>query len=280
MNAFRGSWLLLALVAGTLAAGDKIVIRGSNTFGEELAPLLIDAYRRAHPATEIILESKGSGSGIAALLAAECDLASSSRYTNEDEQRLARSRGLKLNSTLLGFYGVAVIVHRGNPVGRLSDEQVRDIFTGAVANWQPVGGWDTAIHLCIRDPVSGTYLGFQELAMERKPYAPSARMFTSYAAIIDAVAKDPAGIGFIGMNLAGHEDIKALRINNVPPSRLTVNDGDYPYSRGLRFYTVKGHESPAVRDFIQFVLSGDGQKILADAGFVGRFEQRIWSPEW
>ena len=280
MNAFRRSWLVFALAAATLAAGEKIVIRGSNTFGEELAPLLIDGYRRAYPAAEVQLESKGSASGIAALLTGECDLASSSRYLNEDEQRLARSRGLKLISTLLGFYGVAVIVHPGNPVDRLSDTQVRDIFTGAVTAWKSVGGWDTPIHLYIRDPISGTYLGFEELAMERKPYAPSAKALTSYAAIIAAVAKDPSGIGYVGMALADHSEIKALRINNAPPSRLTVNDGDYPYSRGLRFYTIKGREPPAVQDFIHFVLSGSGQEILTNAGFVGRFEQPIWSPEW
>jgi phosphate transport system substrate-binding protein len=277
---FRGSWFLFCLAAGTLAAGETIVIRGSNTFGEELAPLLIDAYRRAHPTTEIQLESKGSASGIAALLSSECDIASASRYANEDEQRLARSRGLTLKSTLLGFYGVAVIVHAGNPVDRLSDTQVRDVFTGAVTTWKSVGGADAPIHLYIRDPISGTYLGFQELAMERKPYAPSAKTLTSYAAIIDTVARDPGGIGYVSMALAGHNEIKTLRINKVPPSRLTVNEGDYPYTRGLRFYTIKGRESPAVQDFIRFVLSGAGQDVLTKAGFVGRFEQPLWSPEW
>jgi ABC-type phosphate transport system substrate-binding protein len=71
-----------------------------------------------------------------------------------------------------------VVVGAGNSVTNLTREQVRDIFTGVVQNWKGVGGADAPIHLYARDPISGTALGFKELAMENKPYTPDPKMFT------------------------------------------------------------------------------------------------------
>lgn len=79
-----------------MAHADPIVIKGSNTFGEELAPVLIERYRKDHPDVTFQLESKGSGSGFEALLAGQCDIAASSRSPTEDEKRLARSRGVSI----------------------------------------------------------------------------------------------------------------------------------------------------------------------------------------
>jgi len=259
---------------------ERVVIKGSNTFGEELAPRLLAAYRKETPVVAIDLESKGSGTGLSALLAGECDIASSSRYATEDELRLARSRGLKLKPTLIGFYGVGVIVNAAIGVTGLTDAQVGRIFTGAVTNWRSLGGSDAPIHVYIRDKVSGAYLGFQELAMERRPYVSSAQMLRQDAEIVDAVRRDPTAIGYVSTQFANEAGIRALRINNVPPITAKVNDGDYPFSRGLRFYTIAGQQSKAVERFISFVLSRKGQSELEKAGFVGLYDQTIPSFEW
>ena len=270
------------LVAGpALSAADApVVIKGSNTFGEELAPALIRHYNALHPTATVTLESRGSETGIAALLAGDCDIASSSRRINDDEHRLARSRGLKLKVYLIGFYGVAVIVHRENPVTELTDQQVRDIFTGRTSSWQSLGGGNLPIRRYIRDPASGTYLGFQELAMAREPYSADAKRLQSYDEIAAAVAQDRAAIGYVSMSAANHTGVAALRINRVPISVLTVNAEDYPYARALRLITVEGREPPGVLAFLQFVLSSKGQAVLAGTGFVGRYEPPLVSPEW
>jgi phosphate transport system substrate-binding protein len=257
----------------------KLVIKGSNTFGEELGPRLIEEFRKQQPGVTFEIESKGSGSGFAALLAGECDIAASSRPINEDERRQAKSRGLELNEYVIGSYGVAVIVHKDNPVSNLTHEQVRDIFTGAIGNWKQVGGPDAPIHVFIRDPVSGTYLGFQELAMDRRPYVASARQWKSYPEIVEAVKADPNAIGYAGMIFSAREGVKPVAINNVRPTIVTVNEGDYPYSRTLRLYTNKAAESDAARAFVRFVRSRDGQNVLRDLGFVRRVEPRFWTTE-
>ena len=262
------------------STNERVLIKGSNTFGEELAPRLVAAYRTENPMAVIVIESKGSGTGISALLSGECDIASSSRYATEDELRLARSRGLKLKSTLIGFYGVGVVTNAANGVNGLTDSEVRKIFTGTITNWKAVGGADATIHVHIRDKAAGAYLGFQELAMERSPYTPEAKMHLRDAEIIDAVKQDPAAIGFASAEFAHTGGVKGLRINNVPPTQAKINSGDYPFSRGLRFYTITGQQSKAADKFIGFVLSRKGQNEAAKAGFIGLYEHTIPSFEW
>src|SRR6266481_184065 len=188
--------------ASSKADAQKVVIKGSNTIGEELGPRLIAEYKKDHPAAAFELESKGTGSGLWALVANQCDLAAASRVVSEEELKQARERGMKLNEHTIGSYSVAVVVHADNPVKDLTKDQVRDIFTGVIQNWKGVGGPDAPVHLYIRNPVSGTHLGFKELAMENKPYSAGTNALTSYAAIVQAVAQDANGIGYASIDLA------------------------------------------------------------------------------
>ena len=200
------------------AKGSRVVIKGSNTIGEELGPRLIAEYKKEHPEAAFDLESKGTGSGFWALVAAQCDLAAASRSPNADELKQAKERNVQFNEHPIGSYSVAVIVNAANPVADLTREQVRDIFTGAVQNWKDVGGSDAPIHLNIRDPISGTYLGFQELAMENKPYPPGTNALTSYGAIAQAVAQDANGIG------AQKTGVKAVSIGGIAATAASVNE--------------------------------------------------------
>ena len=272
-----GLVLLSIIVAGCPAgkqsqepAADvkKIVIRGSNTIGEELAPRLIAKYRMDHPEIMFDLETKATGYGLAALSAGQCHIAAASRPANAVELKLAQSRGVEFNDYIIGSYSVAVIVNAGNPIGNLTREQVRDIFTGVIQNWKEVGGPDSPIHLYVRDPISGTYLGFLELAMERQPYALGLKTFNQYSEIIQAVAQDVNGIGYSSIELANRDGVKGVSIAGVAPTIASVNKGEYPYTRVLRFYTDKAKEPPVVRDFIQFVQSPRGQAILDQVGDV------------
>src|SRR3982751_1698359 len=64
---------------------DNVVIRGSNTIGEELAPRLIAEYKKEHPAVAFDLEFKGSTYGFGALMVERCDIAAASREATTNE---------------------------------------------------------------------------------------------------------------------------------------------------------------------------------------------------
>ena len=252
--------------SGTAPSG-KITIRGSNTIGEELAPQLIAEYKKSHPTITFDIESKATGYGFGALMGGLCDIAEASRLPLKEELEMAQNRNVEYNDYVIGAYSVAVVVNAANPIGNLTREQVRDIFTGVIQNWKGVGGSAAPIHLFIRDPISGTHLGFRELAMENKPYANTLNLLTNYEAIVEAVAKDTNGIGYSSLELENNAGVKPVSISGIEPDAAAVNKGNYPYARVLHLYTRKGHETPEALDFIQFVLSPQGQAVLTQRGF-------------
>ena len=262
--------LLTLVIAGCTPKTSEtttVIIRGSNTIGEELAPRLIAEFKKEHPNINFDLEFKGTPYGLGALLVERCDIAAASRNLTTNEMDLARDRGITINDYVIGSYSVDVIVNAGNPVANLSKDQVRDIFTGTIKNWSAVGGPDSPIHLYIRDPISGTYLGFQELAMGKMPYAAGLKTSTNYAGIVEAVMKDANGIGYSSIDLPKTGGVKAVSIGGVAPTVASVNKAQYPYARVLRLHTNKAKESEAARQFIQFVQSPQGQGILVQMGF-------------
>ena len=211
---------------------EKIVILGSNTIGEELAPRLVAEFKKEHPAVAFDLEFKGTTYGLGALIVGRCDIAAASRDATTNEVELARDRGVEFNDHTIGAYGVAVIVNAGSPIGNLTRDQVRDLFIGAVQNWKDVGGPDAPVHLYIRHPNSGTYLGFRELAMENKPYALNVKTFTNYTGIVQAVAQDANGIGYSTIGPASQAGVKSVSIGGVAPTVASVNKGQYPVRAG------------------------------------------------
>jgi phosphate transport system substrate-binding protein len=249
---------------------EAIVIRGSNTIGEELAPRLIAEFKKDHPRVAFDTEFKGTSYGLGALMVERCDIAAASRNITTNELALAADRSIAFNDYVIGDYCVAVIINAANPVTNLTKDQVRDVFSGTIKNWKDLGGPDAAIHLYIRDPISGTYLGFQEVAMEKQPYSLGVKAFTNHTAIIQAVAQDSYGIGYSSINLAKKGGVKTVSIAGVSPTVETVNKGQYPYARVLRFYTEKSKETSAAKGFIDFVQSPRGQAILEEMGFVRR----------
>jgi phosphate transport system substrate-binding protein len=272
------SLILLGLMVAGCPAGkqtapdaaplQKITIRGSNTVGEELAPRLIAEYKKEHPPADFDLECKGTSYGMGALMGGYCDIAGASRLPLKEELEVAQFRKVELNDHVIGTYGVSVVVNAANPVGNLTREQVRDIFTGAIRNWKDVGGPDAPIRLYLRDPISGTFMGFKELAMENKPYASEENLFTNYAAIVDAVSRDANGIGYSGFNPSAQAGAKVITIDGIAPTADAVNQGKYPYARTLHLYTNKGNERPAALEFIQFIQSPRGQAVMVQMGYV------------
>ena len=257
----------IVISATSVFAQDKVAIRGSNTIGEELAPRLVTEYKKDHKDAAFDLEFKGSGYGIGALMGGYCDIAAASKPVSKEQEEIAQIRSVKFKEYIIGSYTVSILVNAENPVGNLSSAQVQSVFTGKITNWKEVGGPDAPVHLCVRDPVSGTYLGFKELAMGFQDYGEPVHLYTNYLAIADAVAKDPNAIGYAGLDLTQHAGTKAVTVDGVAPTAANVTERKYPYARPLRFFTDANKESAKTKDFVDYVLGGDGQKVLTAMGY-------------
>jgi len=239
----------------------SIQVRGSTTV-LPIAQAAAEAWMDDHPGDSIIVEGGGSGVGIASLIDGTCDIAISSRTLKGEEKQ----KGLIEHEIALD--AVCVVVNSSNPVEGLTLEQVRRIFKGEITNWREVGGPDLEIVVYTRESTSGTYETFETKVMKPDNITLRALTKISNGEMAHAISGNPNGIGYVGIGfLAQARDIKALKINGVAPTIETVQNGTYPISRFLYMIT-KGQPEGLAKDFIDFVKSSAGQKIVEERGFV------------
>jgi phosphate transport system substrate-binding protein len=147
--------------AGDSGAGRAIQNKGSDTL-VNLALAWAEAYRQIEPDVSIAVTGGGSGTGIAALINGTVDIANASREMKESEIEEARANGFDPQEFTVAIDALAVIVNQANSVDELTIDQIADIFTGRVTNWQEVGGNDAPIILVSRETNSGTHVYFLE----------------------------------------------------------------------------------------------------------------------
>ena len=253
-----------------------IQIKGSDTM-VNLAQAWAEAFMGAHPGVTVAVTGGGSGTGIAALIGGTCDLATSSRRITPKETQLAERQGNVPKELTAALDGIAVAVHPGNPVKQLTLEQLAKIFTGAIRNWNEVGGPDRSIVLLSREVNSGTHVYFKEHVLGSwkegpKEFTAEALLLPSSQAIADEVASNPAAIGYYGMGYRNPKNATLAVAGTaagpyVLPSEDTIRAGTYPISRPLFLYS-RGAPQGAVKAFLDFVLSAGGQAVVRKIDFV------------
>jgi phosphate transport system substrate-binding protein len=224
-----------------------------------------------NPGAIIQVTGGGSGTGIAALINGTTDICQSSRPMKEDEKRKLRDRFQTMGTEIpVAKDGLSVYLHESNSVRELTIEQVRGIYTGETTNWRQVGGSDALITLYGRENSSGTYVYFKDHVLLGRDYAARVQTLPGTAAVVNAVARDPNGIGFGGAAYAkGVRDCAIRQQAGSPavmPTPQTVQDGSYPITRYLYFYT-RLKPGGDVKKFVDWVLSADGQSVVAKVGY-------------
>ena len=175
------------------------------------------------------------------------------------------------NEHVIALDGVAVVVHPNNALHALDRTALHDIFTGKATDWSEVGAAPGPIHVNARDDQSGTFDTFHHLVLGDDKLVSSAKRYARSDALADAVASDPAAIGFVG--LAYVRTAKALAVAEAGaapllPTQFTVATEGYMLSRRLYFYTPDKPSSPWVTELVSFAMSPRGQEIAGKAGFV------------
>ena len=259
--------LLAALVAASVASAQKLVIKGSDTLGAKLVPTLAEAYKARNPGVSFEIAAEGSTTGIAAITDGTAQIGMSSRRAKATEISGAQAKGVSLKPTIVAWDGTAVIVNAANPITGLTKRQVEQIFAGDITDWSAVGGSAGKISIYTRNTSSGTYSDFKALAMKSRDYASSSQKMAGNEQIVAEVAKNPAGIGYVGLAYITEGGVKAMPIDGISVSKETVLAKKYPYARPTFYYT-NGEAVGEARKFLDFTLSGEGRKVVEDTGFV------------
>jgi phosphate transport system substrate-binding protein len=261
------------------SAGSQRTIEdvGSDTI-VNLALAWAEAYQKVRPDISISVSGGGSGTGLAALINGTTDIANASRKIKAEEIADAQQNGVEPYEIEIARDAIGVIVHLDNPVQQLTLQQISDIYSGKIINWQELGGEDRPIVLLSRESNSGTHVYFLEEVVRlgqqtnKTLFSQDTLLLPSSEGIIAEVRQNPNAIGYDGLGYITPE-VKTLAIapqadgEYVKPSIDTVNNGQYPIARPLFMYTP-GEPQAEVKIYLDWVLGPEGQKIVGDLGFV------------
>jgi len=258
--------IVCSLFAGNVLAAEKdIVVKGSTTV-LPISQACAEVFMDQNASVNISVQGGGSGVGIASIIDGTCDIGNASRPIKDKEIATAKEKGVDVFANIVARDAIAVAVHPSNDINGLTLSQIKAIYTGEFSNWSQVGGSDSEIVVISRDSASGTFEAFNELALDKEKVRPDALLQASNSAVATSVANTPGAIGYIGLGYV-NERVKVITVENIMPSKETVNSDTYPLARPLFMYT-NGEPTGAVKEFMDFVMSEEGQKLVEENGYI------------
>lgn len=253
--------MLFAISLMSGCGGEKsrteIIIAGSTSV-QPYAEVLAEEFMIVYPGEEVDIQGGGSSAGITAAQSGIANIGMSSRALKDEESGLW--------SVEIARDGLAVVVNPANTIQNLTIDQICDIYALEITNWSEIGGNDADIHVITREEGSGTRSAFTELVMGKTGITPRAIVQDSNGAVRQLVADDPNAIGFISLGLV-NENVKAVQLEGIAATRENVENGSYKLSRPFLFVS-SGEPTGLTKQFIDFTLSSEGQKILMNEGLI------------
>lgn len=281
-----GGFGLAIAFAGCARNGDApfeyekatILDAGSETM-VELAQVWAEEYNGENPGILVQVIGGGTGVGIASLTDGTCDLANASReMTAEEAERIVSRQGKEPKEHLVAYDGVAIYVHKENPIDSISVEELAEIYgdQGAIEQWSQVSEEAAGLGRIIvvsRQNSSGTYAYFrEEILGKKRDYRLGTIDLNGSKDVVACVSRTAGAIGYSGMGYATPK-VKMLRLSKkkggagVEPTLENARAGSYPLTRPLYVYTV-GEPTGAAKAYLEWILSPEGQKAVREVGCV------------
>ncbi len=209
----------------------------------------------------------GTNGGLQNLRNGTVLMAASSRPLNDEERQTG------LISIPIARDALAVAVGIDNPYqGGLTLAQLKQIFQGQVTNWSEVGGPDLPIRVINRSPNSGTHTFFKDVVLLGQEFAPDSATFITVqqdetTPILRSLGNNGIGYSTI-QQIENQQTVRVVPIEGISPTNTdAVKSGVYPISRAI-YLVVPAETSPSVKEFVDVVLSAQGQLVVERVGFI------------
>ncbi|MGX1195435.1 phosphate ABC transporter substrate-binding protein [Metabacillus sp. SLBN-84] len=235
-------------------------ISGSTSVGP-LAEKLADKFEKQSD-LNIEINQIGSSAGITNATNGVSEIGMSSRDLKEDE----KANGL--TESIIAYDGIVVVTHPSNKVKNLTMDQVKQIFTGEITNWSELGGDDMEIVVVSREDGSGSRDAFQEIVgYSSGELVRSSIVASGNGNIKTTVATNKHAVGFVSFEYID-ESVSTMKVNGVEPTAENVLQQKYSLSRPFLFVYKDENLSDEGQQFIDYILSPEGQKIASEAGVI------------
>ena len=260
---------------------------GSDTLNN-LMTLWAEGFRKQYPNVKIQVEGKGSSTAPPALIEGTAQLGPMSRtMKNTEVDAFERKFRYKPIAFPVAIDALAVYVNKDNPVQGFTMAQVDAIFSKSrrwghnesIQVWKQIGlngdFGNSPISIYGRNSASGTYGFFKEHALKNGDFKDEVKEQPGSASVVQSVSEDQAGIGYSGIGyLTSNVRAVPLAEKDGTPfkeaSQQNADDGSYPLWRHLYLYVNKAPNKPLdpiVGEFIKFIYSKEGQKVVVKDGF-------------
>ena len=236
----------------------KIKMAGSTSV-EKVAKALGEAYNEK-TGDEVMVEGGGSSAGVPAVVEGRADIGSLSRELKDAELQE------NLTKYVIAIDGIAICVNGDNPVNDLTLQQIADIYTGKINNWSEVGGNDLEIVVIAREDGSGTRDGFESITGIEDLDKDHDVELSETGQVVANCNSTEGAIGYISTGYVAEAD-KCLTVGGVEPTVKNIQSGTYPLQRNFNIVVHPDAEN-YVTDFVDYILSDEGQKIVLDKGYV------------
>ena len=258
---FVPALLALCVVAAPACRRDRsateLTLAGSTSI-QPFADKWAEIFMEKRPGLGVDVQGGGSSAGIQACKSGACQIGMSSRELKGDERDLVE--------IVVARDGLAIIVHPSNPVRGAKVAEIKQIFAGDLRNWNYLGGPDKAITVVTREEGSGTRGAFQELVMGKTRIFRGAITEDSNGTVREIVAHDPHAVGFISLGLV-NEQVRALELDGAVANEENIRNGRYRLVRPFLFVS-RGGLTGAAKEFVDFVLSNEGQALIKKEGLL------------
>jgi phosphate transport system substrate-binding protein len=242
-----------------------LAVTGSTTV-LPIAEQAAEAFMETDSYADIQVSGGGSSVGVQAVGEGTADIGMASRDLKDAE----KEQYPDLVRHVIARDGIALIVHKDNPVTSLTLDQVKAIYTGEITSWSEVGGEENAIVVIGRDSASGTREFFFESVMNKEDFVATQLEKNSNGAVKQTVAQTPGAIGYVGLGYVDDE-VGGITIDVdgtlVEPTVENVIAGSYPIARNLNMFT-NGPASGLAQEYLDFITGPEGQVLVEEEGFV------------
>jgi phosphate transport system substrate-binding protein len=267
----------IGMLAGCDATHQGVTAGTLRVVGSDVALPVVraaaDSFVAYYKRAQVTVEGGGTVAGLEALINKQADVAVLSREPLTSEREAGRQVGVDIALYPFAYDGLALIVHRENPVYALSFSEARALFSGQTTDWKEVGGKAGWIRVYTTGVENGATEFVKDALLGGGAFVEGAGRATTTAAVADSVARHPDAIGYAGM--AELDDrVKALPLSPPEggPLRVlnmeTVFRKEYPLVRTFYFGTRGIPRDDLVSGFVSFVMSNRGQRIVAEKGLV------------
>ena len=181
---------------------------------------------------------------------------------------------MKMKKFIAVLSVVGMVAAMAAGCGGNSDSKSSADASGSASDWDS----STDITIVSREDGSGTRGAFIELfGVEEKNDAgekvdmttEEAQITNSTSVMLTTVAGDEYAIGYVSLGSLD-DSVKAVKIDGAEATADNIKSGDYKVSRPFNVATKKGQDNEVAKDFLNFILSKEGQDVVSEEGYIAQ----------